>query len=94
MDWRDFIDVEILALVSRHVTTALACIAAALILGGAILFIGDPVLKPVIHWSETIVGVACAGRAVLIMLWELFAITRRRIKEGGSGDGTISSILV
>jgi hypothetical protein len=92
MDWRDFFDLEILALVSRHVTTALAYIAAALILGGAILWVGDPVLKPVIHWSETIVGMACAGRAVVIMLWELFVITRRKIRE--SQNGTLSSILV
>lgn len=93
MDWRDFVDIEVIALVSRHISTALVLIAATFILGSAIILVSDPILKPVIHWSETVVGVACTARAVIIMLWELYGITRKRIREGQNDNGAISSIL-
>ena len=94
MAWREFFDLEIIQLISRHVSTGLISIAGILILGSAALLVTDPVLHPVIYWGETVVGGACTTRAVIIMLWELYAITRRRIREGGDSDGRISSILV
>jgi hypothetical protein len=56
MAWQQFLDIEIIQLISRHVSTGLISIAAILILGSAALLITDPVLHPVIRWGETIVG--------------------------------------
>lgn len=88
MDFRDFVDLEVLALVSRHVTATLAYIAGTVILGLAASLLFDEVLKPAIHWAETVIGGACVLRGVVIMLWELYIVTRNRI------GGSHGSILV
>jgi len=79
VQWRDFFELEMLALVSRHVTTTLAYIAAIWVLGEAAKFIVDPILAPVINWAETVIGAACILRGVIIMLWELYDVTHKKI---------------
>lgn len=91
--WRDFLDIEIIALVSKHVSGALAIIGGFLIIGLAANWaIKDPVVSPVVHYAETVIVTACVLRAVIVMLWKLFDMSRRTMK--GGGNGTTSSILV
>lgn len=91
--WRDFLDVEIIALVSKHVTGALAIIGGFLIIGlTANWAIKDPFVGPVVHYAETVIVTACVLRAVIVMLLKLFAMTRKTMK--GGGNGPTSSILV
>lgn len=93
MDWRDFIDVDTIALVSKHTSGALAVIAGFLTIGMAANWaIKDPILSPVVHYAETVVGGACVLRAVIVMLWKLGVMTQKSMK--GGGNGTASSILV
>lgn len=93
MGWRDFLDIEIIALVSKHVSGALAIIGGFLIIGlSANWIIKDPVVSPVVHYTETVIVTACVLRALIVMLWKLFAMTRKTMK--GGGNGTTSSILV
>ena len=93
MGWRDFVDVEIIALVSKHVSGALVIIAGFLVIGlVANWAIKDPIVSPVVHYSETVIVLACVLRAVIVMLWKLSTMTRKSIK--GGGNGTASSILV
>jgi hypothetical protein len=91
--WREFVDIEIIALVSKHVSGALAIIGGFLIIGlAANLAIRDPLVNPIVHYAETVIVTACVLRAVIVMLWKLLAMTRRTMK--GGGNGTISSIMV
>ena len=91
--WRDFLDIEIIALVSKHVSGALAIIGGFLIIGLAANWaIKDPFVSPVVHYSETVIVTACVLRAVIVMLLKLFAMTPKTMK--GGGNGTTSSILV
>lgn len=91
--WRDFVDIEIIALVSKHVSGALAIIGGFLIIGLAASWaIKDPVVNPIVHYAETVIVTACVLRAVIVMLWKLLAMTRKIMK--GGGNGTTSSIMV
>ena len=91
--WRDFLDIETIALVSKHVSGALAIIGGFLIIGLAANWaIKDPVVSPVVHYAETVIVTACVVRAIIVILWKLVAMTRKTMK--GGGNGTISSILV
>ena len=93
MNWREFVDVEIIALVSKHVSGALAIIGGFLIIGlSANWAIKDPVVNPIVHYAETVIVTACVLRAVIVMLWKLLAMTRKTMK--GGGNSTISSIMV
>jgi hypothetical protein len=92
--WRDFVDIEIIALVSKHVSGALTIIGGFLLIGLAANWaIKDPVVSPVVHYAETVIVAACVLRAVIVMLWKLLALTRNTVKGGGNGT-TSSSILV
>ena len=93
MAWREFVDIEIIALVSKHVSGALAIIGGFLIIGLAANWaIKDPVVTPIVHYAETVIVTACVLRAVIVMLWKLLAMTRKTMK--GGGNSTISSIMV
>jgi|GEM_PF-4561051 len=93
MSWRDFVDVDIIALVSKHVSGALAIIGGFLVIGLAAEWaIADPFLSPVVHYAETVIVTACVLRAVVVMLWKLVGMTQKSMK--GGGNGTTSSVLV
>jgi hypothetical protein len=93
MGWRDFADVEIIALVSKHVSGALAIIGGFLVIGLAANWaIKDPIVSPMVHHAETVIVAACVLRAVIVMLWKLATMTHRSMR--GGGNGTTSSILV
>lgn len=93
MGWREFVDIEIIALVSKHVSGALAIIGGFLIIGlVASWAIKDPVVNPIVHYAETVIVTACVVRAVIVMLWKLLAMTRKTMK--GGGNGPTSSIMV
>jgi hypothetical protein len=93
MVWRDFVDFETIALVSKHVSGALVIIGGFLIIGTAANWaIKDSILSPLVHYAETVIGGACVLRAVIVMLWKLGAMTKKTMK--GGGGGTASSILV
>lgn len=93
MGWRDFVDVEIIALLSKHVTGALVIIAGFLVIGWfANWAIRDPILSWVVNHAEMVIVGACVLRAVIVMLWKLVTMTHKSMK--GGGNGTASSILV
>jgi hypothetical protein len=93
LGWRDFLDIELIALVSKHVSGALAIIAGFLVIGLAANWaIKDPFVGPVVHYAETVIVTACVLRAIIVMLWKLLGITRKTLK--GGGNGTTPSILV
>lgn len=92
MGWHDFVDVEIIALVSKHVSGALAIIGGFLVIGlVANWAIKDPIVSPMVHYAETIIVAACVLRAVIVMLWKLATMTHKSMR---GGNGTASSILV
>ena len=92
MGWRDFADVEIIALVSKHVSGALAIIGGFLVIGLAANWaIKDPIVGPMVHYAETVIVAACVVRAVIVMLWKLATMTNKAMKGGSNGT---SSILV
>src|SRR5687767_5264858 len=91
--WREFLDIEIIALVSKYVSGALAVMAACRVIGlTANWAIKDPFVSPIVHYAETVIVTACVIRAIIVMIWKLFDITRKTLK--GGGNGTTSSILV
>ncbi len=93
MDWRDFVDIEMIALVSKHVSGALVIIVGFLVIGFAANWaIEDPIVSPVVHYAEVVIVAACVLRAVIVMLWKLSTMTHKSMK--GGGNGTASSILV
>ena len=92
MGWRDFADVEIIALVSKHVSGALAIIGGFLVIGLAANWaIKDPIVSPMVHYAETIIVAACVFRAVIVMR-KLATMTHKSMR--GGSNGTTSSILV
>ena len=63
MAWREFVDIEIIALVSKHVSGALAIIGGFLIIGLAANWaIKDPVVNPIVHYAETVIVTSCVFR--------------------------------
>jgi hypothetical protein len=93
MCWRDFVDVEMISLVSKHVSGALVIIVGFWVIGLAANWaITDPILNPVVHYGETVIVASCVLRAVIVMLWKLGIMTHKSMK--GGGNGTASSILV
>ena len=87
MGWRDFVDIDMIALVSKHVSGALAIIGGFLVIGlVAEWAIADPFLSPVVNYAETVIVTACVLRAVIVMLWKLVGITQRSMKGGGNGN--------
>jgi hypothetical protein len=92
MDWHDFVDVEIIALVAKHVSGTLAIIAGFLLIGfAAKLAIHDAFVIEVVNYAEIVIITACVLRAVIVMLWKITKMTGKTLK--GGGNGTTSSIL-
>lgn len=87
MGWRDFLDVDMIALVSKHVSGALVIIGGFLVIGSVAQWaISDPFVSPVVHYAETVIVTSCVLRAVIVMLWKLVGITQKSMKGGGNGS--------
>jgi hypothetical protein len=94
MGWHDFVDIEIIALVSKHVGGALTIIGGFLVIGLAANWaIQDAFLSPVVHYAETVIVAACVLRAVIVMLWKVGAMARKAMKGGGNG-ATFSALVI
>jgi uncharacterized membrane protein len=94
MAWRDFIDVEVIALVSKHVSGALVVIVGFVVIGFVASWaIQDAFLGPWVHYAETIIVAACVLRAVIVMLWKLSIITRKSMKGGGDGGAATGLVF-
>lgn len=92
MGWRDFVDIDMIALVSKHVSGALAIIGGFLVIGLAAKWaIADAFVSPVVHYAETVIVSACVLRALIVMLWKLVSLTQKSMKGGGNGP---TSLLV
>jgi len=71
---------------------ALAIIGGFLIIGLAANWaITDPIVSPVVHYTETVIVLACMLRATLVVLKKVFVMTVKGMKGGGNGT---SSILI
>ena len=93
MNWREFLDLEIISAVSKHVSGALAVIGGFVLIGLAVKWaVHDEYVSTVIDFAEKVITTACAGRAVIVMLWKLLTMTRKSFK--GGRNGTTPSILV
>jgi hypothetical protein len=90
MTWRDFLDIDMIAAVSKHVSGALAIIGGFVVIAFAAKWIiRDEYVGTVIDFSERVVVTACVGRAVIVMLWKLVTMTSKSMKGGGNGTPSI-----
>lgn len=93
--WRDFVDIDAIAMVSKHVSGALAVILGFVLIEAVVgWFVHDVSVEAWVHYAERVIVGACIVRAVLIMLWKIVTSTLNLISPGGDGNGGHSSSIL